>query len=69
MILATVAIVQAATSRMRIFLGPWGMEIMIVFLAGPLFIYDYYKMKRIHAATLIGSAIVLFFFVMDHFIM
>lgn len=69
MILATVAIVQAATSRMRIFLGPWGMEIMFVFLVGPLFIYDYYKKKRIHPATLIGSAIVASFFVMDRLIM
>lgn len=63
MLLATVAIVQAATSRMRIFMGPWSIEIMVPFLVGPLFIYDYYTQKRIHRATLIGTGVVLLFFV------
>jgi hypothetical protein len=64
MVLATAVLVLAATSRMRLLIGPWAMEIMLVVMAGPLFIYDVYAERRIHRATLIGTGILLIFFVL-----
>lgn len=57
MLFATAALLDAATARMD-FLGPWKGEIMFVAMVGPIFAYDLYTQRRIHPASLVGTAIV-----------
>lgn len=64
MIFATIALVQAATSRMAYLLGPWSMEIMFVVMVGPIFAYDCYHKSRIRLATMVGTGVLLLFFVL-----
>lgn len=59
MLLATVALLYAATDRMGYLLGPWCAEIMFPVTVGPIFAYDLYAEGRVRAATLIGTAILL----------
>lgn len=64
MIFATIALVQAATSRMAYLLGPWSMEIMFVVMVSPIFAYDYYRERHIRPATLVGTGVLILFFVL-----
>lgn len=62
MLFATIVIANAAASRWGILIGGWSHEIVNTFMVGPIWAYDLYHDKRIHKATLIGTGIVLLFF-------
>lgn len=56
---ATLALLFAATDRMFYLLGPWCAEIMFVLTVGPIFAYDLYSRAWPHAATVVGTLILL----------
>ncbi len=58
MLFATIAIMTAAASRLHYIFGPWRLEIVIASVVIPIWVYDLYKEKKIHSATLIGTGIV-----------
>lgn len=62
MLIATIVIVNAATSRWGIMIGEWSNEIINLLMIGPIWVYDFYSDKRIHKATLIGTAIMSLYF-------
>jgi hypothetical protein len=57
MVFGTIALVNAATSRMDYLLGAWDNEIGLVAMVAPVFAYDLYTDGRLHRATLIGTLI------------
>lgn len=57
MVFGTIALVNAATSRMGYLLGPWSNEIGLVAMVAPVFAYDLVTDGRFHRATLIGTLI------------
>ncbi|GAA5523454.1 hypothetical protein Asal01_03425 [Fodinibius salicampi] len=66
MLFATIALANAAASRWGILInewtGPWASEIIHTFMITPIWAYDFYKDKRIHKATLIGTFIIGLYF-------
>ncbi len=59
MLLATIALLPAATGRMGYLLGRWSTEILFVVIVAFLFIYDVRKRGRPHVAYLMGTVILL----------
>lgn len=57
MLFATAVFLHPAFGRLDFLLGSWNHHIMVVALAGPVFVYDLYTQRRVHPATLIGTAI------------
>lgn len=58
MVMATIMLVAAATSRMGYLLGPWGNTIGFGIMVAPLLAYDLYTERRVRPATLIGTGFV-----------
>jgi len=59
MILASFAIMPAATDRMQYLLGPYSMEIMVFVFVALVFAYDYRTLRRVHKASLLGAGLLL----------
>ena len=59
MVLATVAILPAATARMAYLLGPWSFEMLFIAIVAVLVWRDLAVLKRVHSATVIGLLILL----------
>lgn len=59
MFLATVALMPAATGRMGYLIGPWGTEILFLFMIGSLMAFDIYKKGNLHRASVIGFLVLL----------
>ena len=59
MILATVAILPAATARMAYLLGPWSFEMWFLAIVAVLIWRDLHTMKEVHGATVGGVLILL----------
>ncbi len=66
MLFATIALANAAAGRWGILVGEWTgtwtPEIIHFAMVGPIWAFDVYKDKRIHKATLIGTAIIGLYF-------
>ena len=59
MVLATIAILPAATARSAYLLGPWSFEILFLALVSVLVARDLYLDRRLHAANILGILILL----------
>lgn len=59
MVLATVAILPAATARMAYLLGPWSLEMLFAGLVAVLVIHDLRRDRRLHPANVVGILILL----------
>jgi hypothetical protein len=57
MVLATVALLPAATSRMEYLLGPWSLEAIFGVLVAVLVVHDFRQQGRVHAANIVGVLI------------
>jgi len=69
MLFATIVIANAAASRWGILIGNWSHEIINTLMVGPIWAYDLYHDKRIHQATLIGTGMVLLFFLIRYLVL
>lgn len=59
MLLATVALLPAATSRMGYLIGPWSTELMFAVVMSTIIVHDIYTRGRLHGAYVIGLLILL----------
>lgn len=59
MVLATIAILPAATARSAWLLGPWSFELLFLALVSVVAARDLYMDRRLHAANIIGVLILL----------
>ena len=59
MVLATVAMLPAATARMRYLLGAWSFEVLFVMIVALLVARDLRTLGKVHQATVVGLVILL----------
>lgn len=65
MLLATVALLPAATSRMGYLIGPWSTEILFAILVATIIVYDMHNRGRLHGVYIIGILFLLPRIIMD----
>lgn len=68
MLFATIAMMSAAASRLHYIFGPWSLELVITFAVAPIWVYDLYKEKKLHSATLIGTGVVCIYIFREYLI-